>query len=114
MNSENVISLEAAQPELLPFRRVKVTASGIDYAAGADICIGHTLPGDLNRRYPSVQLRATFVEAELGSGTDVARGDTLAVGTDGRYIKWTTGTVVGVAWGAATEIGDRFDAFIFA
>jgi len=111
MNSENVISLEAVA-DLLPFRAVKVAAGGIDYAAAGDTPIGFTLPGDLNRRYPTVQLCASYVEAVLGNGTDVVRGDLLEQASDGRYVKRTTGAVAGVAWTGATEAGDRFDAFI--
>ena len=54
MNTENVISLEAVSASLLSFRRVKMTAAGVDYAAAGDLCIGTVLPGDLNRDYHEV------------------------------------------------------------
>jgi hypothetical protein len=111
MNVENVISLEAVA-ELLPFRAVKVTSTGIDYAGASDICIGLTLPGDLNRGYPSVQLFGKFVEAVLGNGTDVVRGDALEQAADGKLVKHSTGKIVGVAWTGATESGDRFEAIV--
>lgn len=113
MNSENVISLEAVSANLLPFRAVKVTSTGVDYAGAADEVIGFILPGDLNRNYPTVQLHASFIEAELGNATDVVRGDTLEQAANGTYVKRTAGTIVGVAWSGATEAGDRFEALIY-
>jgi hypothetical protein len=113
MNSENVISLQAVSANLAPFRAVKVAAGGVDYAGAADEVIGFTLPGDLNRDYPSIQLHASFIEAEAGNGTDIVRGDTLEQAANGTYVKRTAGTIVGVAWSGATEAGDRFEAFIY-
>jgi hypothetical protein len=112
MNSENVISLEAVGA-LLPFRAVKVTAGGLDYAGAADEVVGFTLPGDLNRTFPTIQLHGSFIEAELGNGTDVVRGDTLEQAANGTYVKRTAGTIVGQAWTGATEAGDRFEAIIY-
>lgn len=109
MNVENVISL-FADAELLPHRAVKVTTTGIDYAGAADIAIGITLPGDLNRDYPSVQLIGRYAEAVLGNATDVVRGDALEQAADGKLVKATTGKIVAVAWTGATEAGDRFEA----
>ena len=111
MNVENVISM-FADAELLPFRAVKVTSTGIDYAGASDICIGVTLPGDLNRDYPSVQLFGKYVEAVLGNGTDIVRGDALQQAADGKLVKHTSGKIVGVAWTGATESGDRFEAIL--
>ena len=113
MNSENVISLQSALAEPAPFRAMKVTANGLDYAGAGDRVIGFTLPGDLNRNYPTVQLHASYIEAVLGNGTDVVRGDELEQAANGQYVKRTTGAVAGVAWSGATESGDRFEAFIF-
>jgi hypothetical protein len=111
MNSNNVISLPAVA-DLLPFRAVKATALGIDYAGAADKVIGFTLPGDLNRNHPTVQLHGSFIEAVLGDGTDIAAGDELEQFAGGTYIKKGAGTAVGVALAVATIVGDRFNAVI--
>ena len=112
MNSNPVISLQAVA-DLLPFRSVKIAAGGLDYAGAADVVVGHTLPGDLNRLYPSIQLHGSFIEAVLGNGTAVVRGDTLEQAANGTYVKRTAGTIVGQAWGGATTANDRFEAIIY-
>jgi hypothetical protein len=112
MNSENVISLEAVSANLLPYRRVKMTAAGVDYAGAGDLCIGHILPGDLNREYPTIQLTGRYVEAELGNATDIVRGDLLEAAANGTLVKQVSGTVAGVAVSGATEAGDRFEAIL--
>ena len=112
MNTENVISLEAVSDALLPFRRVKMTAAGIDYAGVGDTCIGVILPGDLNRLYPTVQLAGIYVEAVLGNGTDVVRGDDLEALAGGKLVKQVAGAIVAVAVTGATETDDRFEAII--
>lgn len=112
MNSENVISLEAVA-DLLPHRAVKMTATGIDYAGVADEVIGFTLPGDLNRNYPSVQLHGSYIEAVAGNATDIVRGDSLEQAAGGTYVKRTAGSIVGVAVSGASETGDIFQAIIF-
>jgi len=112
MNTENVISLEAVSDTLLPFRRVKMTALGIDYAGVGDTCIGVILPGDLNRLYPTVQLAGIYVEAVLGNGTDVVRGDDLEALAGGKLVKQVAGAIVAVAVTGATETDDRFEAII--
>lgn len=109
MNNENVVSLKAVA-DLLPFRRVKMTALGVDYADAGDLAIGATLPGDLNRGYPTILLFGRYVEAVLGNGTDVVQGDRLDAAADGKYVKHTSGIVVAVAVGGATQENDRFDA----
>lgn len=112
MNTENVISLEAVRANLLAFRRVKMTAAGVDYAAAGDLCIGTILPGDLNRDYPTIQLTGRYVEAVLGNATDIARGDLLEGAADGKLVKHVAGVVIGVAVTGATEADDRFEAIL--
>lgn len=110
MNTENVISLEAVSAELLPFRHVTMTANGVDYAGPYDRAIGYTLPGDLNRDYPSIHLFGWLTESTLGNGTAVVRGDELEQAADGKLVKKTTGNAVAVAVEDASADGERFRA----
>jgi len=112
MNTENVISLEAVSDALLPFRRVKMTATGIDYCGVGDTCIGVILPGDLNRLYPTVHLAGKFVEAVAGNATAIVRGDNLEAAAGGKLVKQVAGAIVGVAVTGATEEDDRFEAIL--
>ena len=112
MNTENVVSLEAVSA-LAPFLRVKMTAAGLDLAGPNDRAIGITLPGDLNRTYPSVQVIGMYAEAVLGNGTDVVRGDELEAGAAGVLVKKTAGVGIAVAVTGATEAGDHFDVMYF-
>ena len=112
MNTQNVISLQAVS-ELGPFLRVKMTAAGIDAAGVNDRAIGITLPGDLNRTYPSVHVLGLFSPAVLGNGTDVVQGDELEAGADGTLVKKTSGIAIAVAVAGATEAGDQFDVIFF-
>lgn len=111
-NVENVISLEAAIAEPAPYRSLKVTVDGVNYAGVGDTVIGITLPGDLNRNYPTVQLIGRFAEGELGNGTDVVRGDLLEQAANGRFVKHTTGKIAAVAWSGASETGDRLEMIV--
>jgi hypothetical protein len=111
MNVENVISLLAVS-ELLPFRRVKMTAAGLDYCGVGETCVGITLPGDLNRITPTIQLMGRFVEAVAGNGTDIVAGDDLDAAADGKLVKHVAGAIVGVAVTGCTEADDRFDAIL--
>lgn len=113
MNVENVISLKAVG-DILPFRALKMTANGVDYAGAADKVIGWSLPGDLNRNYPSVQLHGRFIEATCGSATAIAVGDEIEQAANGKYIKKNAGTSVGVAITAGGNDGERFDAIMYA
>ena len=112
MNTGTVISLEAVA-DLLPYRAVKLGAAGIDYAGAADEVIGFTLPGDLNRNYPSVQLHGSYIEATVGNSTALVRGDLLEGFAGGTYVKRTAGTIVGQAIGPASVTGDVFEAIIY-
>lgn len=111
-NVENVISLEAAIAEPAPYRALKVTANGVNYAGVGDTAIGISLPGDLNRKWATVQLIGRFAEGELGNGTDVVRGDLLEQSADGRFVKHTTGKIAAVAWSGASEAGDRIEMIV--
>jgi hypothetical protein len=112
MNTNNVVPFEAVA-ELLPYRRVSMTAAGLDYATAATRCVGITLPGDLNRNYPSVQLLGILAEAVLGNATDVVRGDALEGAADGKLVKKAAGVAIAVAVTGATEAGDRFEAIYY-
>ena len=112
MNVENVISLPAVG-DILPFRNLNLPAGGVDYAGAADQVIGWSLPGDLNRNFPSVQLNGRFVEATCGSATAIAPGDEIEQAADGKYVKKNAGTTRGVAITAGGGDGTRFDAIIF-
>lgn len=113
MNSENVISLQAVSANLLPFRRVKMTATGVDYAGASDRAIGLLLPNDLNRDQVTVQLVGTYVEVELGNATAVIRGDLLQAGADGTVVKRTSGSIIGVAVSGAVNSGDLIEAILY-
>ena len=112
MNTGTVISLEAVA-DLLPYRAVKMTATGVDYAGAADEAIGFTLPGDLNRNYPSVQLHGSYIEATAGNATAIVRGDLLEGFAGGKYVKRTAGTIIGVAVSASGATDDVFEAIIY-
>lgn len=112
MNVENVISLEAVG-DILPFRSLKMTANGADYAGAADKVIGWSLPNDLNRNYPSVQLNGRYVDVTCGSATAIARGDEIEQAANGKYVKKNAGTAVGVAVTPAGADGERFDAILY-
>jgi hypothetical protein len=118
MNHENIISLPAATGVTIPpFRRLKMTATGVDLAGAADRCIGTSVPGDLNRNQVTVLLHGRFAEAELGNTTAVVAGDEIAAAANGRVVKRAgEATAVGVAVpGAnASQVGDRFDVIYYA
>jgi hypothetical protein len=115
MNTSPVVSLQAVSDALLPYRTVKMTAAGVDYAGPYDRAIGVILPGDLNRDYPSVQIIGILGEAVLGNATPVVMGDELEQSADGKLVKLTTGEPVAVALeGATTADEDQFEVVYYA
>lgn len=114
MNTENVISLEAAIDEVLPFKNLTMTSDGVNYAGAGDRIIGTSLPNDLNRNQASVQVFGHYADAELGNDTAVVRGDELEQAADGRLVKKTTGNACAVACEPATATGDGFHVIFFA
>jgi hypothetical protein len=108
MNHNAIFSIPASVTTLVPFRRVKMTATGAAYCAATEHCIGTLLPGD-----PGDTLQAAVQGAEhglhfatVGNTTPVLVGDRLAGFADGKVIKWTTGTVVAFALEAAGGLDD--------
>ena len=114
MQTGNIVSLHAASDaEIAPFTRVKMTSTGVAVAGAADTAIGSTLPGDLNRNYPTVQLFGDYVEAMLGADAAVVAGDEVEAAASGKVIKKNTGDAIGVAITGGTLTNDRIDVVIY-
>lgn len=103
MNTNPVFSI-SSNGELEPFRRVKLGASGVEYAGATDAHIGTTLAGDLNRGQAAVQSKSVGIHnATTSSATAIAAGDEIEGGADGKVKKLSTGTAIGVAVEAVAE-----------
>lgn len=108
MNQNNIFSLPAAATDLVPFRRVKMTSTGVNYAGATDAAIGTLLPGD-----PGDETQAAIQGSEcglhfatVGSATAIAVGDEIEGAASGKVVKKASGTAIGVATEASTASDD--------
>jgi len=107
MNSSPVFSLLAVSAALLPHRRAKMTAAGVDYAGASDIGIGTLQAGDLNRIQVTILPFGIGLHfATMGNGTDIAIGDALEPAAAGKLVKKVAGPTVAIALEACTDVDD--------
>lgn len=108
MNTQPVFSVPASATDLVPFRRMKMTATGAAYAGAADIAIGTLLPGDPGHEsQAAIQDLFTGLHfATIGNATAVAVGDALEAAANGKLVKKTTGDTVAFALEAASAADD--------
>ena len=109
MNISNVISLPADHTDLKPYRRMKATATGADYAEAGEAAIGTLLPGD-----PGCDTQCAIQDlycgthfATIGNGTDIAVGDELESAAAGKLVKRTSGAAEAIALEACTDADDQ-------
>ncbi len=103
MNCNPVFSV-AASAVLAPFRRVKMSANGVEYAGAGDAHIGTTLPGDLNREQAAVQSKSVGIHnAVTTDATALVPGDEIEGAADGKITKKDAGAAIGVALEAVAE-----------
>jgi hypothetical protein len=103
----SAVAVTDALPEgILPFRRAKVTATGVDYAGAADADIGTTVPGDLNREEAAIHSRGVGLQSlEVSTATAIAVGDQLEGVANGMVKKFSAGTASYIATEACAEVG---------
>lgn len=98
MNQHSIFSLPWADPATaVEFRRVKAVAGGVALAGAADKSIGTSLDGDLNVEQANIQGKAIGIHyATVGNDTALATGNEIEGAADGKVVKKTTGTAIGV------------------
>lgn len=103
MNYNNVVSgIAAAALGGLEHSAVKLTSAGIDIAGSADRAIGTLVRGAAAGAAVDVFLKFNGLRfARVGNSTAIAIGDELEAGSNGTFVKKTTGTAAALAWEAA-------------
>lgn len=98
MNINSVLSLPWAVPaNAADMVRVKMIAGGVELAGATDSFIGTSLQGDLNVEQASVHVRTFGIHyATVGNATALAPGDAIEGFANGRVVKRTAGTIIGV------------------
>lgn len=107
MNTNPVFSLPGKNAKTEPYRRMKLTATGVDYCAAEDASIGSSLPGDLNVEQATLQSKSVGIHnAETSAATAIAVGDEIQGAANGMITKLAGGTAIGVATETSSAAGN--------